>query len=61
MGTGQPQKGRTLAERLVSFAAAKFDNLGKVADSDQIIGLGEAVIGEAYPWFLIGCADETCG
>ena len=45
----------------VSFAAAEPDDLGEVADSDQVVGLGEAVVGEAYPRFLIGWADETCG
>ena len=38
----------------VSFAAAEPDDLGEVADSDQVVGLGEAVIGEAYPGLLIG-------
>ena len=49
-----------LLERLASLLAAEPDDLGEVADSNQIIGLGEAVVGEAYPGFLIGWTDETC-
>ena len=49
-----------LAERPDGFLAAEPDDLGEVADSDQVVGLGEAVVGEAYPGFLIGWTDETC-
>src|SRR4030042_1854820 len=43
-----------LPERLARFLAAEPDDLGEVADSNQVVRLGEAVVGEAYPRFLIG-------
>src|SRR4030065_158653 len=46
-----------LPERLASFLAAEPDDLGEVADSDQVIRLGEAVVGEAYPGLLVSCAE----
>src|SRR4030042_6630081 len=46
-----------LPERLARFLAAEPDDLGEVADSNQVVRLGEAVVGEAYPRFLIGCTE----
>ena len=46
-----------LPERLASLLGAELDNLGEVADSDQLIGLEEAVVGEAYPGFLLALGE----